>query len=373
MTQRDYYEILGVSRNASEGEIKTAFRRLARQYHPDVSKEAGAEEKFKEINEAYSVLSDPEKRARYDRFGHAGLGDMGGAGGFNADISDIFEEIFGSFGFGFGGRRQAANAPRQGNDLRVDVRLSFEEAVFGVEKEVEFSRHERCSVCGGTGAAPGTSPKTCPTCHGQGQVRQIRQSFFGSVVQTSTCPTCGGRGEIVETPCPSCHGSGLEQKRVKRKVKIPAGVDNGTQIRLSGEGEPGVNGGPNGDVYLRIRVKPHEFFQRRGDDILLNLDINIAQAALGADIEIPTVGGKENLHIPPGTQPGKIFRLRGRGVPHLRGSGRGDEIVVVNVKIPTRLTEEQRDLLEKLARTMGTTPQPRAKGFFDKLNEWLGG
>ncbi len=372
MTQRDYYEILGVPRNASLDDIKAAFRTLARQYHPDVSKESDAEEKFKEINEAYGVLSDADKRARYDRYGRAGLGDMGGMHDFTMDFSDLFEELFGSFGFGMGGRR-SRRMPRRGRDLKKEVRLTFEEAVFGVEKEIEFSRDEVCSTCGGNGAEPGTTPQRCATCNGQGEVRQVRQTILGAVVQTSTCPTCGGRGEVIATPCHTCRGKGLERKTVTKKVKIPAGVDKGTQIRLAGEGQPGAYGGPNGNLYLVLNVKPHKFFQRRDDDILLNLDINVAQAVLGAEITVPTVDGTEKLHIPPGTQPGKVFKIRARGIPHLRRSGRGDQLVIVNVNIPKHLTAEQRELFEKLAATLNTEVKPQERGFMDWLNEMLGG
>jgi molecular chaperone DnaJ len=372
MSERDYYEVLGIDRNATEDEIKSAFRKLARQYHPDVNKSPDAEEKFKEINEAYGVLSDPEKRARYDRFGRAGLGETGGYHDYTVDFSDLFEELFGGFGFSTG--RSSRRSPRRGHDLQMQVSLSFEEAVFGVEKEIEFQRDEVCSRCGGSGSEPGTRPIRCSTCGGQGEVRQVRQTFFGSMVQTTICPTCNGRGEVIGTPCHTCRGSGLERKTVRKRVQIPAGVDDGTQIRLAGEGQPGTYGGPNGNLYLILNVQPHQFFKRRENDILLNLDINVAQAALGAEIEVPTLDGKEKLHIPPGTQPGKIFTLKGKGVPYVRGNGRrGDQLVIVNVEIPTRLTKEQRELFEKLASTLGTTVKPKEKGFLDWLNEALGG
>lgn len=371
MSNRDYYEILGVPRNASPEEIKASFRRLARQYHPDVNKEDGAEEKFKEINEAYGVLSDAEKRARYDRYGKEGLGNMGGFRDYTVDFNDIFEEIFGGFGFSTG--RRSRNAPRRGRDLQMAVTLTFEEAVFGVEKEIEFQREETCSRCAGSGAEPGTTPTRCSTCGGQGEVRQVRQTFLGQMVQTSTCPTCNGRGEIISTPCKTCRASGLERKTVRKKVQIPAGVDSGTQIRLAGEGGPGINGGPNGSMFLVLDVQPHQFFKRRENDILLNLDINVAQAALGAEVEVPTLDGVEKLKIPAGTQPGKVFHLRNKGVPYLRRSGRGDQLVIVNVAVPTKLTREQRELFQKLADSLGTTVQPREKGFLDWLNEALGG
>ena len=373
MSNRDYYEILGIPRNASLDEIKAAFRKLARLYHPDVSKEADAEERFKEINEAYGVLSDPQKRARYDQFGRAGLGEMGGMPDYaSMDFSDIFEEILGGFGFGGGGGR-IRNRPHRGRDLQVHSELSFEEAIFGVEKTIEITRDETCETCHGSGAEPGTTPQRCSTCGGRGEVRQVRQTIFGSMMQSGPCPTCGGRGEIISAPCHTCHGRGLERKTVKKSVGIPAGVDNDTQIRLAGEGEPGTFGGPQGNLYISLTVKPHKFFQRRENNILLNVDINVAQAVLGAEVEVPTVDGKENLKIPAGTQPGKVFTLKARGVPYLRRSGRGDQLVIVNVDIPTKLTKEQRQLFEQLAATLGTNVKPKDKGFLDWLNEALGG
>ncbi len=374
MSKRDYYEILGVPKGASADDIKSAFRRLARQYHPDVSTEENAEEKFKEINEAYGVLSDDQKRAQYDRFGHAGVGDMGGMNyDFTGDFADLFEGLFGSFGFGGMGGRRARNAPRRGRDLQKEVKLEFDEAIFGVEKEIEFSRDEVCSTCDGNGAEPGSNINTCNTCQGRGEVRQVRQTILGQVVQTTTCPHCNGRGQTIETLCHTCRGNGLERKTIKKKVKIPAGVDKGQQIRLGGEGQPGVNGGPRGNLYLVINVKPHKFFQRRDDDILLNLDINVAQAVLGADIQVPTVDGSEDLRIPAGTQPGKIFTLRARGVPRLQRSGRGDQKIIINVNIPKKLDSEQRDLFEKLAETLDTEIKPQERGFADWLNDLFGG
>lgn len=375
---RDYYEVLGVPRNASQEEIKRAFRRLARQYHPDVSDAPDAEERFKEINEAYAVLSDPEKRAAYDRFGHAGVrgaGGVGAGGNFTAeDFVDLFEELFG-FGFGFGGRRGPRRPrPQRGRDIHLKVTLTFEEAATGVEKTVEVTRQEVCPVCGGTGAAPGTQPVRCSTCGGTGRVRQARQTFFGTLVQESVCPTCGGTGEVIRTPCPECGGRGRVQRKVKRVVPIPAGVDTGTQIRIAGEGHAGEHGGPPGDLYLEVQVKPHPFFRRKGDDVLLEVSVNMAQAALGADIKVPTLDGEEILHIPPGTQPGQVFRLPGKGFPHLRRNGRGDQVVMVDVEIPTRLNHRQRELLAELAATLGTEvkPKSRARSWVDRLRDWLG-
>lgn len=371
MAQRDYYEVLGVNRGASPDDIKSAFRQLARKLHPDVNKEHDAEERFKEINEAYAVLSDTEKKAVYDRYGHAGLNGMGGAPDFSTiDFSDIFEEFF---GFGGGGRRRSRNQPRRGADLNLAITLTFEEAVFGVDKEIEFTRDEMCTTCRGSGAQPGTSPTRCTTCEGRGEVRQVRNTFLGSMVQVTTCPTCNGQGEVISSPCATCHGRGLERRTIKKTVTIPGGVDNDTQIRLPGEGQPGVFGGPNGNLYVEIQVRPHKFFHRKGNDIHLDLNINIAQAALGAEIEVPTIDGTATLHIPGGTQPGKIFTLKGKGVPFLRTNGRGDQLVIVNVAVPTRLSAEQRKLFEQLAQTLGSDVSPQERGFLDKLKEVLGG
>jgi molecular chaperone DnaJ len=374
MAQKDYYEILGVPRNASADELKSAFRRLARQYHPDVNKSPDAEDKFKEINEAYAVLSDPEKRAAYDRFGHAGVRGAG-APDFNVDFTD-FADIFGDL-FGFGGfsrsARRARSQPRRGADLQYRLDLTFEEAVFGTEKEIEITRDEICRTCSGSGAEPGTSPVRCSTCNGTGEVRQARQTILGSMVQVITCPTCNGVGETIATPCHTCSGRGLERRTVKKVVSIPAGVDTGTQIRLAGEGQPGINGGPNGNLYIPINVRPHKYFRRKDYDILMDLNINVAQAVLGAEVDVPTVDGMAKLRIPPGTQPGKVLTLRGKGVPHLRSAGRGDQKVVVNVEIPTRLTAEQRRLFEELAKSLGSEVQPQERGFLDWLRDTLAG
>lgn len=371
MTDRDYYEVLGVGRSASNEEIKKAFRRLARQYHPDVNKSPDSEERFKEINEAYAVLSDAEKRAAYDRFGHAGVR---GTGGVNVDFDfPDFADIFGEF-FGFGRTsRRARNVPRRGADLQYRVDLSFEESVFGAEKEIEITRDEACETCSGSGAEPGTSPVRCATCGGSGEVRQARQTILGSMVQVTTCPTCKGTGETIETPCHTCSGRGFQRQTRKKVVSIPGGVDTGTQIRLAGEGQPGVNGGPHGNLYLTINVKPHKYFRRRDDDVLLDLDINVAQAVLGAEVEVPTVDGPEKLKIPAGTQPGKVLRVRQKGVPHLRGNGRGDQMVVINVDIPLRLSPEQRELFEQLAETLGSEVRPQERSFFDWLKDTLAG
>jgi molecular chaperone DnaJ len=377
MSQRDYYDILGVPKGASSPEIKSAFRRLARQHHPDVSDAPDAEERFKEINEAYAVLSDGEKRAAYDRFGHAGLNGFGGAPDFsNLDIQDILD-MFGfglGFDFGFGRRRgRDRNRPRRGGNLQYALNLDFDESVFGIEKEIEITRDEACSRCDGSRAEPGSSSERCSTCGGNGEVRQTRQTLFGSMVQVTTCPTCGGGGEMIQKPCSQCQGHGLQRKTRKKTVEIPGGVDNGTQIRLSGEGQPGMNGGPPGDLYLMVKVKKHKYFRRREFDILLNLDINIAQAALGADVEVPTVDGPAILTIPDGTQPGKVLRMRGKGVPHLRSDRRGDQLVIINVEIPSRLKKEQRELMEQLAESLGSEVRPQERNFMDQLRDFFGG
>ena len=364
--KRDYYESLGVDRGASPEELKGAYRRLAKQYHPDVNKDPGAEGRFKEINEAYAVLSDAQRRAAYDRFGHAGLKDIPTDFGFG--FSEIFEEFF---GFGLGGGR-SRRSPRRGADLRYDLTLEFEEAIFGAEKQLEFTRQDVCSTCHGTGAEPGTAPTRCSTCQGSGEVRQVRQTFLGSMVNVTTCPNCGGRGEMVTSPCRGCSGTGVERRQISRTVEIPPGVDNGTQIRIGGEGEPGANNGPRGDLYVVIRATAHRYFRRRQEDILLDLSINVAQATLGAQVKVPTLDGDDELRVPPGTQSGKVMRLKGKGVPRLRRNGRGDQLVILSVDIPRNLTKEQRELFEQLAGTMGTEALPQERSLLDALKDMLG-
>jgi len=374
MSDRDYYEVLGVPRNASPEDIKSAFRKLARQVHPDVNKSSDAEERFKELNEAYAILSDDDKRAAYDRYGHAGVRNQYGAPDINVDfggLGDIFSEMF-----GFGRQQSAArtrNAPRRGVDLQYRLDLSFEEAVFGIDKEIEITRDEGCTTCGGSGAEPGTTPVRCPTCNGSGEVRQVRQTLLGSMVQVSTCPTCNGQGETIATPCHVCRGRGQVRQVRHKVVTVPAGVDTGTQMRLAGEGQPGMNGGPNGNLYIAINVKPHRYFRRRDQDILMDLTINVAQAALGDEVEVPTIDGPAPLKIPAGTQPGKVLTMKGKGVPRLRSSGRGDQVVMINVEVPARLSGEQKKLFEQLGKSLGHEVQPQEKGFFDKLKDALGG
>lgn len=367
---RDYYEILGVPRDASEQEIKKAYRRLARQYHPDVNKSPEAEARFKEINEAYQVLSDLEKRAAYDRFGRAGLSGMGGFNDFGfGGMDDLLESLFG----GFGRRASARRGPVRGENIQVTLTLDFEEAAFGCEKEIEVTRLETCSHCQGSGAEPGTQPIRCPQCNGTGEVRRVQQSFLGSFVSVNTCPRCGGTGEVVVTPCAVCRGTKRVSATRKLAVEIPPGVTDGTQIRLAGEGQPGLRGGPPGNLYVVLSVREHPYFKRRGDDIYLQLNINVAQAALGDKVRVPTLDGEAELSIPPGTQTGQTFRLRGKGVPHLRQNGRGDQYVVVQVVVPTHLTPEQRDLFMKLSRTLGREVVPQnEKTLWERVWEAIG-
>lgn len=374
---KDYYDVLGISRNADTQEIKTAFRRLARQYHPDVSQEPGAEEKFKELNEAYEVLSDDDKRARYDRFGHAGVNGAtgGGAPGFGG-FEDIFDIFNSAFGEAVTGRRRSSAT---GGDRRVDVTIDFVEAVFGVEKEIEFHRLQTCGVCHGSGAADGSRPTACRTCHGNGEMRQVQQTLLGSMVRVVSCPNCGGKGVVISKPCHNCDGSGRKRKKTALSVKIPAGVSEGIQIQVRGDGDVGERGRPAGNLYVVVHVKKHPFFKRDENNIILDISINVAQATLGDKIRVDTVDGPVELAIPPGTQTGKVFRLRGRGIPRLRNdgsnSGRGDQLVYVQVETPTELTEHQRELFEQLADTFGReiTPQTSGRGFFDKVMDFLGG
>ncbi len=365
--KRDYYEILGVPRHATQEEIKQAFRRLARQYHPDVSDDPNAEERFKEINEAYRVLSDPEQRARYDRYGHRGVEGMGGGGPAPdiIDLMDLFADLLG--GFGSRGRRAR---PRKGRNIQISVTLSFEEAVFGTEKEVQFQRQEICPRCHGRGLEPGTAPQVCPTCQGRGEIRRTVQTFFGPMVQVSTCPTCQGQGAVIRTPCRQCGGRGRVEATVRRVVVIPPGVDHGYRVRIAGEGEPGSDGGPPGDLYVLVRVKPHRYFRRQGQDILLHLTINVAQAALGAEVEVPTVDGPTRLSIPPGTQSGDVLVLPGKGVPDRSGK-RGDQKIFIQVEIPRHLTSEQRALFEQLAASLGTEVKPQGRSFWERLKDWF--
>lgn len=375
MSKRDYYETLGVQRNADKEQIKKAYRRLARQYHPDVNKEAGAAEQFKEINEAHEVLSDTEKRAAYDRYGHAAFQAGGGANyqDFAGSMADIFEEFFSGFsGSSNAGRRRAG--PRRGADLRYDLEITFEEAVFGTEKTFEITRPTACTGCNGSGSEPGSTPARCTNCNGTGEVRRVQQSILGQFVNVSTCNVCGGTGEMIVHPCKTCNGRKIVQQTKPLTVKIPAGVDNNMQIRLSNEGAPGADGGPAGHLFVVIHVKEHHHFRRQGEDIYLEMNINIAQAALGDEIEVPTVDGSQKLAIPHGTQAGTKFTLYGQGVPKLQKSGRGNQYVIVHVAIPKKLTDQQRQLFEELASTLSdkAVVSQKEKGFLNSIRETLG-
>ena len=364
--KRDYYEVLGVGRQASPEDLKRAFRKIAMDSHPDRNPDdAVAAARFKEASEAYTVLSDPSRRRSYDLFGHSAVGAGGPAVDFSdMPFADIFDTFFGG-NFGTRGRRQASN---RGEDLRYDLTISFEESFTGVEKQIDVSRLALCDRCSGSGAEPGTGQETCPGCGGSGQIRRAAQSFFGQVVTTSTCPTCGGAGRILRHPCSDCRGRGRLQRTKRLVVTIPAGVDMGSQIRLSGEGEAGVRGGPPGDLYVVLRVKAHPQLARHEQDIVYELRVNMVQAALGDRIEIPTIEGLVEIAIPPGTQNGQSFRLAGRGMPDVRGGRRGDQYVVVQVVVPKDLTPDQKALLRKVGGLTGK-PEKVSKGFFDKLRD----
>ena len=375
--KRDYYEVLGLKKDATDADIKRAYRKLAAQYHPDVNHDPGAEEKFKEINEANEVLSDPDKRARYDQYGFAGVdpnfnpnagGSPFGGAGFG-DFGDL-GDIFGSF-FGGGGRstRRSASAPMQGDDIGARVELTFEEAAFGAEKEVTVSRVEDCDQCHGSGAAPGTSAETCPRCKGTGSVR-TQQNFMGMTMQSNQpCPKCGGTGTIITDPCTACRGKGKVRHTKTVRVKVPAGIDDGQSFRVRDEGNAGSNGGPNGDLLVTVSVRKHPIFTRDGANVMCQMPISFTQAALGASIEVPTLDGKVRYQIPEGTQTGTTFRLRGKGIPYVGYKTRGDQYVTVTVETPTHLSREQKELLKKLEDCSGEESQPKKKSFFEKLRD----
>jgi molecular chaperone DnaJ len=371
--KRDYYEVLGVGRNASADEIKRAYRTLARQYHPDVNREDHAEERFKEINEAYEVLSDADRRTAYDRFGHAangaGGGDPFGFGG--SPFSDLFETFFGA-ATGASSRRRTA--PQRGADLQETLTLTFEEAVFGAERQLDVTRLEPCEACHGSRMRDGKTPPRCTTCGGSGEVRRVQQTILGQFMTAAPCSSCSGEGVQVTDPCPSCRGRGRVNRVRTVAITIPPGVDDGATLRVPGKGEVGPNSGPPGNLFVKIRVRPHDLFTRHGNTIQLQVGINVAQAALGDEVEIETLDGPVNLKIPSGTQSGQQFRLRGRGVPDLRGGDRGDQLVTVQVVIPRQLTDEQRDLFAQLADTLGSEiqQQPPHRSFFDKVKDALG-
>ena len=373
MSKRDYYEVLGVGKNASKDEIKKAYRRLSKQYHPDLNKEANATEKFKEIQEAYEVLSDDQKKARYDQFGHEDPTQGFGGGGAGFDGFGGFEDIFNSF-FGGGGRRRDPNAPRQGADLQYTMTLSFEEAVFGTETTIEIPKEEECDTCKGSGAKPGTKPETCSHCNGTGQLNVEQNTPFGRIVNRRVCQHCSGTGKIIKNKCGTCHGKGSVKKRNKIQIKVPAGVDDGQQLRVPGKGEPGINGGPAGDLYVVFQIRPHEFFERDGDDIYCEMPITFAQAALGDEIEVPTMHGKVKLKVPAGTQTGTRFRLKGKGVPNVRGYGQGDQHIRILVVTPTKLTDKQKELIREFADISGQGQlDENDEGFFAKVKRAIKG
>jgi molecular chaperone DnaJ len=376
--KRDYYEILGVSRNASDDDLKKAFRKLAFEFHPDRNKDKDAEEKFKEINEAYQVLSDQDKRARYDQFGHAGLtGNGGGGSGFGGfedvgGFGDIFDSFFG--GSSFGSRSSTSkNRPARGSDLKYSMDLNFEEAIFGTEKEFDINRIESCSNCRGSKSEPGSDVSTCRSCNGQGQVRRAQQSAFGQFVQVTDCNVCRGEGKTITNPCTQCRGQGKQRRKRKIATTIPAGVREDTQIRLTGEGEHGFNGGPPGDLFVVFHIEEHPFFARDGINIRLDVPVNIVQASLGGTIVVPTIEGDVELTIPAGTQNGRVFRLKGKGVAQIQGTRRGDQLVKINLRVPTKLDNTQKDLLEKLGTTLPQMGDEEDTGIFSKFKNVFGG
>jgi molecular chaperone DnaJ len=378
-TKRDYYEILGIHKGATESEIKKAYRNLAKKHHPDVNNgDKAAEAAFKEVSEAYEVLSDSQKKARYDQFGHAGV-NPNGAGGFGGGygfedfdlggIGDIFETFFGG---GFGGSARRRNGPQRGADIKSFLDIAFEEAAFGVEKEISVSRMEVCNECKGTGAKKGTEPVTCTHCKGSGQVQYVQNTPFGQFANVRTCEQCKGEGKIIANPCTVCHGKGRHKVHKKLKVNIPAGIDHEQIVSLSGEGEPGTKGGPPGDLYIVIRVKPHQLFKREGNHVVCEMPITFTQAALGAEIEVPTLDGKVKFTIPEGTQTGNVFKLKGKGIQYLRRQGRGDQYIKVTVEVPKHLNDKQKELLKQFAEAIGEDGHEMRKGFFEKMKDALG-
>ncbi len=376
--KRDFYEVMGVSKNASDDEIKKAFRKLAKKYHPDLNPgDKAAEAKFKEVNEAYEVLSDKEKRARYDQFGHAGVDPSYGAGpsggspfGQDIDLGDIFNSFFG--GFGGSGRHNNPNAPRRGSDTEATLNISFEEAAKGCKKEVSYQNIETCKDCSGTGAQKGSSPKTCPNCNGSGQVRINQRTPFGVMQTARTCDKCHGTGKIIDNPCRTCSGSGRVRAKKTVEVSIPAGISDEQILNVRGRGNAGVNGGPSGDLHVYINVRPHPIFERKGDDVWCELPITFSQAALGAEVVVPTLDGKVSYTVHEGTQPGDIFKLRGKGIQHLNSRGRGDQFVKVTVEVPKNLSTKQKEILEDFDTTISDRNYQHRKGFFEKLKNMFG-
>ena len=377
--KRDFYEVMGVPKNASEDEIKKAYRKLAKKYHPDLNPgDKEAEAKFKEVNEAYEVLSDQDKRARYDQFGHAGVDPNYGAGaagggspfGQDIDLGDIFSSFFGG-GFG-GGRRQNPNAPRRGADTEAVLTISFEEAAKGCTKKVTYQNIDTCKECGGTGAQKGTSPKTCPTCNGSGQVHINQRTPFGVMQTSRTCDRCGGTGRIIENPCKACSGNGRVRASKTVEVTIPAGINDDQVLNVPRHGNAGINGGPAGDLHVYVNVRPHAIFERRGDDIWCEMPLTFTQAALGAEVTVPTLDGKVAYAVHEGTQPGDIFKLKGKGVPHLNGRGRGDQFVRVTIEVPKNLSARQKEILREFDQQAEEKNYQKRKGFFDKIKELFG-
>ena len=376
--KRDYYEVLGLNKGASDDEIKKAYKKQARKYHPDLNPDnKEAEEKFKEVNEAYEVLSDPNKKSRYDQFGHAGVDPNFGAGGYGGgfdggfdfgDLGDIFGSFFGG-GFAGGGRRTNPNAPQRGESIRLSLSITFEEAAFGCEKDVTVERMDQCGTCHGNGCAPGTTPETCPDCHGTGQVQVRRQTPMGVFATTSPCGRCGGKGKIIHQPCSDWKVTGSVRKRKTIKASIPAGIDNGQTISIRGQGHAGKNGGPAGDLLITITVKPHDLFRREGTSVLCDAPITFAQAVLGAELEIPTIDGKVKYDLPEGTQSGTTFRLKGKGIPSINGRGRGDQYVTVYIETPKNLNKEQKEALKKFAEAVGDTNYEERRKFFKKFKK----
>lgn len=379
--KRDYYEVMGVQKGASDDEIKKAYRQMAKKYHPDLNPDnAEAEAKFKEVNEAYEVLSDKDKRARYDQFGHAGVDPNYGAGGGyggspftqDVDFGDIFNSVFGGFG-GFGGRRSAnPNAPRRGADIETTVTISFDEAAKGCKKEISYIATVECKDCGGTGAQKGTSSKTCSACGGRGQVTVNQRTPFGVVQTSRVCDACKGSGKVIEHPCKVCGGAGRHKTTRKIEINIPAGVNTDQVLNVGGQGSAGVNGGPAGDVRVYINVKPHPIFERRGDDVWCELPLTYTQAALGAEVIVPTIDGKVSYSVHDGTQPGDIFKLKGKGIPHLNGKGRGDQYVKINIDVPKNLSSKQKDLLRQFEAASSDKNYSKRKGFSDLIKKIFG-
>ena len=381
--KRDYYEVLGVEKSASADEIKKAYRKMAMKYHPDKNPgDKEAEEKFKEANEAYEVLSDETKRATYDQYGHAGMeGGFGGAGGGSyggfggGGFEDIFSDIFSSFGGGggfggfggFGGGGGGRRGPSRGSDMKININLSFKEAVFGTEKKIKIKRQEECPTCHGSGAEPGSEAHTCDKCGGSGQIYIRQQTPFGTIQQTTVCDKCHGEGEIIDDPCHTCHGSGIQEKKRTINIKIPAGVDNGSILPLRGEGNTGARGGGKGDLFVYISVKEDPIFKREEDDVYLEIPVTFAQAALGAELVVPTVDGKVKLKVPEGTQTGKVFRLKGKGVPNVNGRGRGDQYITVRVEVPRKLNKKQKELLRAFDKETGNDNHQEGKKFWSKV------